>query len=197
MLDPRQNRDGTAFRCIRCGGDVETGVLELGSTRCLDCRSGNERPVSAVELSPASAPDDLVRELERSRRFSRPLALIGAPAESRYGAISGAIRKIDRIWLDDGAVYVLLPESDRCVADALLDRLHRSGVLPSDAAVVAVFPDDALTSRALLDAARPPKPNSHARADQSAAYRGLARSLLGLVRRDALTPEAVPAPTLD
>ena len=34
------------------------------------------------------------------------------------------LRLVDRTWVDDGSVYVLLPESPRAAADALLGRLR-------------------------------------------------------------------------
>lgn len=107
---------------------------------------------------------DLRAELERSRRFAHSFALIRVSPRSAVprGRASGAtradfaalVRGVDRTWVADGAVYLLLPESDVAAARALVGRLERDApelVLEADVRV-AGFPDDALTGGGLLSA---------------------------------------------
>ena len=63
------------------------------------------------------------------------------------------LRLVDRTWVDDGAVYLLLPETSRAGADSLIGRLQMvaADLLPGDVRV-ATFPDDGLTSGALISA---------------------------------------------
>ena len=63
------------------------------------------------------------------------------------------LRLVDRTWVDDGAVYLLLPETSRAAADALVGRLQTIApeLLPGDVRM-ATFPDDGLTSGALISA---------------------------------------------
>lgn len=105
------------------------------------------------------------RELRRSRRSVLPMTLLRlrgpadpeAAAEMDLEAVSRRfhehLRLVDRTWVDDGSVYILLPESTRAAADALLARL---GTAVPDLMVhdlrLATFPDDGLTSGALISA---------------------------------------------
>ena len=99
--------------------------------------------------------DELRREIARSRRFGRSFALV------RIGRISGtrlapSMRTIDREWVANGVTYVLLPECDRAAGESLVARLRRelSDVLAGCAVAVASFPEDGLTSGALLKTLR-------------------------------------------
>jgi len=100
----------------------------------------------------------VARELYRSRRYGRHLALLGAPAVDRKAldTLTFSLRMLDRVWSEGDQVYVLLPEADRAEAEGLLQRLAGSerALLEVERARVAVFPDDALTSEALIEAAR-------------------------------------------
>ena len=104
------------------------------------------------------------RELRRSRRSTRPMTLMrtippltpGAEAddpEARSRQLHEHLRLVDRTWVDDGAVYILLPETSRAAADTLLTRLSTVApeLLPGDVRL-ATFPDDGLTSGALISA---------------------------------------------
>jgi hypothetical protein len=105
------------------------------------------------------------RELRRSRRSVRPMTLLRLPGPIRAEAAETAdlvgrsrrlhehLRLVDRTWVDDGSVYVLLPESPKAAADSLLGRLR--SVAPDIVAEdvrMATFPDDGLTSGALISA---------------------------------------------
>lgn len=105
------------------------------------------------------------REMRRSRRASRPMTLLRLPGPAAPEAAAAAdlpgrtrrlhehLRLVDRTWIDEGSIYVLLPESPRASAEALLGRL--STVAPDiipDGLRVATFPDDGLTSGAIISA---------------------------------------------
>ena len=154
------------LRCIACGDAIAPVLAELGSTTCHACRdgavpvaeSGPARPIAA-----SSAPaglQELHRELYRSRRYDRPLALIGVPhpANGEPAALSALVRSIDRVWAENGRVYLLLPEANRAMGEALLARLeqHRELGVRQEDARLAVFPEDGLTTGALLEAVQAP-----------------------------------------
>lgn len=105
------------------------------------------------------------RELRRSRRSVRPMTLlrlrgpadpeaaIEADLEGLSRRLHEHLRLVDRTWVDDGSVYVLLPESTRAAADSLLARLRVvAPELIVDDLRLATFPDDGLTSGALISA---------------------------------------------
>jgi hypothetical protein len=105
------------------------------------------------------------REMRRARRGVRSLTLVRIPSSSASLAgaapdlatwsrqLSQHMRLVDRAWVDDGSLYVLLPESPRAAADVLLERVRSAapGLLSSDLRV-ATFPDDGLTSGAIIAA---------------------------------------------
>jgi hypothetical protein len=133
-----------------------TGVPEEGGRRS---RLGIRRARSGVE-APLEA---LSRELARSRRYRRPLALIGivSPQGARRGSADAAaairtfVRAVDSVWASAACVFVLLPESDRSDGEQLLARLrqHADAVLDGATTNIAVFPLDGLTAGALLEIA--------------------------------------------
>ncbi len=119
-------------------------------------------PVSVDQPRFPSTPEDpwglARRELERSRRYGHPLALVRvvpissrhettAPASARRGrraragragrdaaaelvlALRETLRDIDAVWTDRRGVFLLLPESDVAAGRALVSRL-RGGEQP-------------------------------------------------------------------
>jgi hypothetical protein len=120
------------------------------------------------EAQRASGFGELQRELDRARRHRRPFALLrfSVPDRDRallVGVMDGVDREIravagtslritDRAWLDDDDVVVLLPEADRTSVTALVARLDAVAAGAPVRHAVAVFPDDGLTSGALLAA---------------------------------------------
>ena len=125
---------------------------------------------SAAATSPIATMDeagwtDFRREMRRARRGVRSLTLVRIPSSSAGlpGAapdlatwsrqLSQHMRLVDRAWVDEGSLYVLLPESARAAADVLLERVRSAapGLLSSDLRV-ATFPDDGLTSGAIIAA---------------------------------------------
>jgi hypothetical protein len=103
------------------------------------------------------------REMRRARRGVKALTILRVPMadastdqaelEDRSGALASHLRLVDRTWVDDGSIYVLLPESPKPAAVALLSRVRAQipGLLPDDIRV-ATFPDDGLTSGAIIAA---------------------------------------------
>lgn len=105
---------------------------------------------------------ELRRELDRSRRSGHALALIRVAPPRRGGgdaqaarqsiaeAAEGMLRSCDSVWIDAGAVYMLLPESSTAGAGATVDRLGKQlPVLEMDTSIVS-FPEDGWTSEVLL-----------------------------------------------
>ena len=167
------------YPCIGCGEVVEAGRARLGSVPCHDCggredgRRGAfeaERRAEAVAASSlvstardelSSLDRELSAELYRSRRYQRPfvLASISRRSLNGHGATARAdltqhIRAIDRVWEIGDRIFLLLPETDRHGADQLIARLAdgESELLPRQHVSLAAFPDDGLTSAALLAA---------------------------------------------
>ena len=107
-------------------------------------------------------------ELDRARRHRRTFAMarleLAAPADgvaapdgptdtATIQLIGASLRITDHAWLDDGDVVILLPESDRATAESFAERIR--AMAPgrfTERMGIAAFPDDGLTSNALLDA---------------------------------------------
>jgi hypothetical protein len=127
-------------------------------------------PVRSTDLA-ADSDDagwiEFRRELRRARRGGRPLTILriagdelsadGADGRSDLGMharkLGLRLRIVDRTWVDDGSIYVLLPESSRAAADALIARI-RADVpqeLP-EGVRIATFPENGLTSGAIIAA---------------------------------------------
>jgi hypothetical protein len=124
-------------------------------------------PRGTSESMPATAAREgwaeFRRELRRSRRGVRPMTIVRLPGPADPAAAEAAdlpgrarrlhqhLRLVDRTWVDEGSIYILLPESPRVAADTLIGRLHRlTPDLVDDDVRVATFPDDGLTSGALI-----------------------------------------------
>jgi hypothetical protein len=100
---------------------------------------------------------EVQRELDRSRRHQRAFVLIRIPSapDGLGETLRGFVRSVDSLWVSNGDVYVLLPESTRAMGEGLLGRVRAAGplLLPEAVRLVA-FPEDAVTGgalRALLD----------------------------------------------
>ena len=87
--------------------------------------------------------DDLRREIARSRRYGHEFALIRIPARDATSArrsrwsrpgrprdaahvLRSLVRTLDYVWTSNGALYVLLPESDRGAGVRLLARIRET-----------------------------------------------------------------------
>lgn len=101
-------------------------------------------------------------ELDRARRHERPLAVIriSPPADTsrseadRKRELARQLRSVDRAWIDGDDIYILLPESDSAAGQAMLSRIGRLGSSWVGEARMAAFPDDGITTAALLAALR-------------------------------------------
>jgi hypothetical protein len=123
------------------------------------------RPSAVLHSDPW---EEFRRELDRSRRYERQFVLVRVPGsrgprngaarppahapEERLQAVAELLRSVDRAWLDEGDVYILLPECSRAMGEAFVSRLER--LVPWLVAEVdvriAAFPGDGMTSGALL-----------------------------------------------
>jgi hypothetical protein len=98
---------------------------------------------------------DLDRELERARRYGRPVSVVRVSAADDAGSSTSKptalprLRRLDRAWAEHGEVIAVLPETDRHAAEGLLARLQARSEA-SSAVGLASFPDDGATRHALL-----------------------------------------------
>jgi hypothetical protein len=115
-----------------------------------------------------SPPEELQVELSRSRRFGHPFVLLRIPCghgedggsngrEEVARTVSSLLRRVDRVWPGGTSLYLLLPECDRAMGEAMLARIREPLTeLLSEEDLLAVssvlFPDDGFTSGALFDA---------------------------------------------
>lgn len=159
LLDPSMT-EGTVGTLVALSG----GILLLA----LVAMPRSSGPTT-VQRDPGNDADlgwaEFRRELRRTRRAARPMTVLRIPASAppagidpdlltmRAQHLAGELRLIDRIWVDDGSLYVLLPESQREAAAAVIGRIaaRRPDLLSSDLQM-ATFPDDGLTSGALISA---------------------------------------------
>ena len=114
-------------------------------------------PPALVPLDSPDPWDEFSRELNRSRRCRRTFVVIRIPCRQAAAyeemlQVGAFLRSVDRAWIADQSVYVLLPESDKPMGDAFLSRVRRLApeVLPDEGVRLAAFPIDGSTSGALL-----------------------------------------------
>jgi hypothetical protein len=125
----------------------------------------------AADLLLSSGREAFRAELDRARRHRRTFAMarleLADPtvvrasdspgddgiARATIELIGASLRITDRAWLEDGDAVILLPESDRSTAEAFAERVRTAAPGRFTARTAfAVFPDDGVTSGALLDA---------------------------------------------
>jgi hypothetical protein len=115
-----------------------------------------------------SPPEELQVELSRSRRFGHPFVLVRIPCghaenggsngrEEVARTVTSLLRRVDRVWPGGTSLYLLLPECDRAMGEAMLARIREPLTeLLSEEDLLAIssvlFPDDGFTSGALFDA---------------------------------------------
>jgi hypothetical protein len=115
-----------------------------------------------------SPPEELQVELSRSRRYGHPFVLVRVPCGDGEGGdsngreevartVSSLLRRVDRVWPGGTSLYLLLPECDRAMGEAMLARIREPlAKLLSEEDLLAIssvlFPDDGFTSGALFDA---------------------------------------------
>lgn len=134
---------------------VVLGLAALLTVVAVAFRGAASRGASAP---PSDGWSALMIELERARRYERPLSVVRIGvranptgiAESLVDRVRSRIRKVDTAWLDEDSVYVLVPESGPAsVADLVAHLIDGLGIDPIDIRSAA-FPDDALTAGALI-----------------------------------------------
>lgn len=144
---------------------AQTGlVLGLLLAALMTLVLGMFRRPSAADYydDPADAARALQLELERARRFERPLSLIrirpqeaiggsAAPPGAERAWFERRLRSVDRAWQQGADLLLMLPETTGDEAKSLIARLAEEvPELRGTAARVASFPDDGLTSGSLL-----------------------------------------------
>jgi hypothetical protein len=119
--------------------------------------------VPAIRLTagmsePADGWQEFHRELTRARRFDRPFGIVRFVGVGRADISEGQVRdrtaaqarRIDRVWLDGGDLFLLLPESDPAAVDAAVARARaRIGAALGDG-ITATFPANGITSGSLI-----------------------------------------------
>ncbi|MFL5676624.1 MAG: hypothetical protein ACJ77X_03185 [Chloroflexota bacterium] len=117
----------------------------------------------AVEIVAATDPwTEFDRELERTRRTERPCALLWTHSDAASlsaldiaAVIVDRLRAVDRVWVEDDQVFVLLPETTADGARAATTRITSTTEPLAGLSIrQAVFPDDGLTRDALLRSVR-------------------------------------------
>lgn len=111
---------------------------------------------------PPERGEDVIRvrladELYRSRRRGHHVALVRlalSADEPARDLLPAMIRQMDHLAIEGDQAYLLLPEASRSEADELVRRLRASvpSAFSDSTALVAVFPEDGVTERALLAA---------------------------------------------
>ena len=147
------------------GLGIWIGLLGMGTLGAMFLSAPAASRATAVAMNEAGWTE-FRRELRRARRGSRPLTLVRIagdelPAGSDVtdnlvarGHLLGIhLRLVDRLWVDNGSIYVLLPESPRSAADVLIARIRVAspGQLPKHIHI-ATFPEDGLTGGAIIAA---------------------------------------------
>jgi hypothetical protein len=99
--------------------------------------------------------ESLRRELDRARRYGRPLGLIQITGggDATVDFLRSFVRAGDEVWRDRDRIFVMLPEADQACAAGMVERLRVCGAHALAGADVrlASFPDDGLTAVGLLD----------------------------------------------
>jgi hypothetical protein len=141
-------------------------VFVVGTLAALQPDAGRRSLVEAVGW------ERFDLELERSRRHERPMALLRISRDPRSREATGtphaaeireAVRILDVVWSDGAHVFVLMPETDQAALSRAIGRiLARLPSIGLDGMRVALYPEDGLTSGALI--ARLEAPDAEPRA---------------------------------
>jgi hypothetical protein len=114
--------------------------------------------LAAGTSEPADGWAEFHRELNRARRFDRPFGIVrfvgvgrGQPTERHLrDQVASMGRRMDRVWLDGGDLFVLMPESDASAVETAVARVrYRIGAALDDA-ITATFPANGITSGSLI-----------------------------------------------
>lgn len=114
--------------------------------------------LAAATSEPTEGWEEFHRELARARRFERPFGIVRFVGVDRdvvterhtRDKVAALSRRIDRVWLDGGDLFVLLPESDPGAVEAAVARArYRLGAVLA-LTVTATFPANGITSGSLI-----------------------------------------------
>lgn len=148
------------------GLGIWIGIIGMGTLGVMFLSASATSSATAVAMDEAGWTE-FRRELRRARRSSRPMTLLRIAGDElpaggsdvtdnlvARGRLLGIhLRLVDRLWVDNGSIYVLLPESPRSAADVLITRIRAAspGQLPKHIHI-ATFPEDGLTGGAIIAA---------------------------------------------
>lgn len=105
----------------------------------------------AVRRLPNRPDEALHRELSRARRYGHCMVLVRIPCDDDDGVrLVARLRGTDEAWWSQGALVVLLPETDEEGAAQVIARA--GDLVDPDRVRVVAFPEDGLTADALLAA---------------------------------------------
>jgi hypothetical protein len=146
-------------------------ILRLQARRAAAEPQG--RVLTRRQVIRLSSWEDLQRELDRSRRYGHSFSVVRLASRTRFRARSNGagekhraelerkalmvgvlLRKLDRVWADGEDIYLLLPEGGRAMAESMLDRIREplAALVPDSEVAIAAFPEDGLSTGALLAA---------------------------------------------
>jgi hypothetical protein len=154
------------FAITQAPGGVRAAALgAVSATLLLTLR----RIVAAPRDDPRDEAGDgeFWKELERSRRYERPLSVVrinalGNPTDVAE-QLRATLRMHDIVWLAGDAVLVALPEMRATAAEAVVGRACDSLDVGTSCERVVCFPDDALSGTALLELLAKPRHRSRHR----------------------------------
>lgn len=114
--------------------------------------------LGAASAEPTAGWAEFHRELARARRFDRPFGIVrfmdinrGAMTDRQVRDRAGALaRRTDRVWVDGGDLFMLLPESDASAIETAVARTRSRLGSVVDVAVTATFPANGITSGSLI-----------------------------------------------
>lgn len=143
--------------------DAGTWLLVIGILMVTAILTTMSAGHPAIESTDAAGWMEFRRELRRARRHDRPLTIVRIPrpahdpdahasAAADVRTLGLKLRLTDRWWADDESIFLMLPESDRSAAVPVLDRMTDVHATARMDARMASFPDDGLTSGALIAA---------------------------------------------
>jgi hypothetical protein len=114
--------------------------------------------LAAVTAEPADGWAEFHRELNRARRFDRPFGIVrfvgvgtgSVTATTVRDRLAALGRRIDRLWLDDGDLFLLLPESGAGAVETAVARAQYRLGEALGTAITATFPANGITSGSLV-----------------------------------------------
>lgn len=142
-------------------GVVAVATAPVGAIGLLLARDRGQLPEAARGGSVVGDWEAFKREIDRSRRHERPVALAAAsfPGLGITGSLlaetvaqaRGKMRSIDLLWHDGSGLWLLMPESHREAATTAIGRITEAAPATRPAVWrLVVFPEDALTVGALI-----------------------------------------------